>query len=213
MFPLNTVLFPYAHTRIHVFESRYKELVELCLYEDRPFGIVLIRAGDEVGGLADPYLVGTAVRIDKVDYLEEGRLDIQVHGERRFRIRELDDTKSYLVGKVEPVVELEVEPNEESAELIEQARLQFESLIHRLLDRQEFNVGIRFPEDPVVLSFLIANLLSMENLEKQRLLETTDTIERMANLIPILQTQNIQLSQPTHVRLSPLQLKRWIHPN
>ena len=108
LFPLETVLFPYAALQLHVFEERYRDMVRDCMSSDKPFGIVLIRSGDMTGGSAEPYMVGTAVRIVQVYTYEDGRLDIQVQGERRFRIRKIDESKPYLVGWVEPVIELDV---------------------------------------------------------------------------------------------------------
>jgi len=213
LFLLHTVLFPYAHIRLHVFEDRYKELVHDCIHEERPFGIVLIRAGDEAGQLADPYMVGTAVHIEKVDYLEDGRMDIQVHGERRFRIRRLDESRSYLTGYVEPLMEHEIENESEAENIFLAARQEFELLVQKLFARQEFNVQVVFPTDPVVLSFTIANLLSMENLDKQRLLETTDTLERVQALIPILQSQNMNMPSTSCYPVGALELAEWITPN
>src|SRR5579872_1613474 len=132
LFLLHTVLFPYAHIRLHVFEDRYKELVHDCIHNERPFGIVLIRSGDEAGRLADPYMVGTAVHIEKVDYLEDGRMDIQVHGERRFRIRRLDESKPYLTGFVEPVMEHNFEGEPEAENLILAARHELELFLQNL---------------------------------------------------------------------------------
>ncbi len=213
LFPLNTVLFPYASVQLHVFEDRYREMVRSCLEFDRPFGIVLIRTGSEVSKHIDPYMVGTAVRIVQVHTYDDGRMDIQVQGERRFRIRELDESHSYLVGKVEPVVEHEIEESDRAAELLTRAREEFEVLIQRLFARQEFSVQVVFPTDPVALSFTIANLLQMENLEKQRLLETTDTLERVEDLLPILETQILESRQPNYYRLTGNDLKEWITPN
>ena len=213
LFPLNTVLFPYASVQLHVFEDRYREMVRSCLEFDRPFGIVLIRTGSEVSKHIDPYMVGTAVRIVQVHTYDDGRMDIQVQGERRFRIRELDESHSYLVGKVEPVVEHEIEESDRAAELLTRAREEFEVLIQRLFACQEFSVQVVFPTDPVALSFTIANLLQMENLEKQRLLETTDTLERVEDLLPILETQILESRQPNYYRLTGNDLKEWITPN
>lgn len=213
LFLLHTVLFPYAHIRLHVFEDRYKELVHDCIHEERPFGIVLIRSGDEVGRLADPYMVGTAVHIEKVDYLEDGRMDIQVHGERRFRIRRLDESRSYLTGYVEPLMEHEIEDESEAEGVFLAARQEFEILVQKLVARQEFNVQVVFPSDPVVLSFAIANLLAMENLDKQRLLETTDTLERVQALIPLLQMQNMNLPSESCYPVGAAELAEWITPN
>src|SRR5580700_933823 len=146
LFPLNTVLFPYASVQLHVFEDRYREMVRTCLEFDRPFGIVLIRAGSEVSRHVDPYMVGTAVRIVQAETYDDGRMDIQVQGERRFRIRELDDwTRPYLLGRVEPVVEHAIEPSQRADDLLFQAREEFEVLIQRLFARQEFHVQVVFP--------------------------------------------------------------------
>ena len=212
LFPLNTVLFPYAQVRLHVFEDRYREMVRSCLQEDRPFGIVLIRSGSEIG-TADPYLVGTVVRIVQVDTYEDGRMDIQVQGERRFRIRELDETRPYLVGKVEPVVEHDLEDSARAALLLSKAREEFEVLIQKLFARQEFSVQVVFPTDPVALSFTIANLLPMENLDKQRLLETTDTLERVEDLLPILEQQSKEVRQTNLYKIGSDDLREWITPN
>ena len=56
LFPLNTVLFPNAPLRLHIFEERYKRMVNDCLAEKQPFGVVLIRHGLEaLGPLAEPF--------------------------------------------------------------------------------------------------------------------------------------------------------------
>lgn len=214
LFPLHTVLFPYAQLQLHVFEDRYREMVRSCVEFDRPFGIVLIREGSEVGGIASPYMVGTAVRILKVIPYDDGRMDIHVEGERRFRIRELDEeSEPYLIGKVEPVIEVEIEEDADSQSVFGEAKEQFEQLIQKIFSRQEFNVSVKLPTDPVVLSFTIANMLHMENLAKQRLLETTDTLERVATLIPILQMQNLETKQTNYYRIGGEDLREWIHPN
>jgi uncharacterized protein len=213
LFPLNTVLFPYAQLQLHVFEERYRQMVRTCLEYDKPFGIVLIREGAEVGGIADPYMVGTAVRIVKVHTYDDGQMDIQVQGERRFRIRRLDDSMPYLVGFVEPVVELEIEDTPGTDQVLRSARSEFQSFIQRLIGRQGFDVQVQFPPDPVVLSFTIANLLPMENLTKQRLLETTDTLERVQELIPMLQTQTLEAETPRFYQLRSADLEEWVSPN
>jgi len=213
LFPLNTVLFPHAQIQLHVFEDRYRELVRVCLEDDRPFGIVLIRSGNEVGGDADPYLVGTVVRINEVHNYDDGRMDIYVQGERRFRIRRIDESGPFLMGYVEPVIEHAIEDDERAEALLTQAREEFELLVQRLFERQEFSVQVVFPQDPVTLSFTIANLLSMENLQKQRLLEATDTLERFEELLPVLRNHILEAHQPNYYRLASQDLREWITPN
>ena len=211
LFPLNTVLFPYAELYLHIFETRYKEMVHLCLKEDRAFGVVLIRSGSEIDR-AEPYLVGTAVKIVGVHSYEDGRMDIHVRGERRFRIRDMDEDQLFLVGKVEPVVVLEVEEDSEAQSLLALAKDEVEALIQKVFARKEFDVQVVFPTDPVALSFAIANLLPMENLEKQRLLETTDTLERVSALLPILENQILEVKQPFY-KIGSTELAEWITPN
>jgi Lon protease-like protein len=212
LFPLNAVIFPYAALQLHIFEERYREMVRTCLEFDRPFGIVLIRSGSETGQ-ADPYMVGTVVRILRVYNYDDGRMDIDVQGERRFRIRQIDETKPYMVGHVEPVIEHEIEDSPRANQLLSQAREEFENLMRKFFERQEFNVQVVFPPDPVVLSFTMANLVPMDNLEKQRLLETTDTLERVQELIPMLQMQNLESTPPPYYRIASQDLQEWINPN
>jgi uncharacterized protein len=213
LFPLNTVLFPHASLQLHVFEDRYRQMVNMCLEFDRPFGIVLIRTGSEIDTHVDPYMVGTAVRIMQVHTYDDGRMDIQVQGERRFRIRTLDESQQYMVGRVEPVVEHDIEETPRADALLVKAREDFEILVQRLFARQQFTVQVVFPTDPVALSFTIANLLPMENLEKQRMLETTDTLERVEDLLPILQSQLLEAKQPSYYRIQTEDLRDWITPN
>jgi Lon protease-like protein len=222
LFPLNTVLFPFASLRLHIFEERYREMVRRCLRDEIPFGIVLIRAGSEIGDIADPYMVGTSARIVEAETYEDGRMDIQVHGERRFRVRALDETSQpYLVGMVEPIFEQEMSTSDEAERLIREARNEFEILIQRVFAREHFGVRVEFPPDPVALSFTIANLLPIENLDKQRMLETTDTLDRMESLLPLIRAQiqesrgdgfNVR-NESGLFKLTTQDLREWISPN
>lgn len=211
LFPLNTVLFPYAELYLHIFENRYRVMIQKCMDEDLPFGVVLIRNGSERGH-ADPYLVGTAARIVNLNTYEDGRMDIHVRGERRFRIRDVDESNPYLMGLVEPVIELEIDAQTETCDLLARAKSEVDALIHRMFERREYDVQVRFPQDPVALSFAIANILPMENLEKQRLLETTDTLERVSSLLPILENQILEVRKPFY-RIGSQELSEWITPN
>lgn len=216
LFPLNTVVFPHATLSLHIFEPRYREMIALCLDEDRPFGVVLIRAGDETDSEAEPYLVGTVVRIIHSRTYDDGRMDIQVRGERRFRIRSFDHSRAFLVGLVEPVEEYSLDTTLELQDLVEKAQEDFEALIARALSQREFSVQIIFPSDPVVLSFTIANMLEMPPLMKQRILETTDTLDRFQALIPILETHIADGQQLVESGLQPVHAKdlsEWVFPN
>jgi Lon protease-like protein len=86
---------------LHIFEPRYRLLIRRCIDRHRPFGIVLIRSGSEVGASAEPYDVGTEAKIVAESPLRDGRSYIVTRGERRFALDSLvPDAEPYLVGQV-----------------------------------------------------------------------------------------------------------------
>lgn len=214
LFPVNTVLFPYAQLQLHVFEDRYREMVRYCTNNDQSFGVALIRSGEEVGGQAEPYMVGTAVRIVSVHTFDDGKMDLRVHGERRFRVRRLEVDRPYPVGWVEPVYELEIEDMERAEDLVLRSREYIQAYIENYFARFQVAVAkIKLPTDPTALSFVIANFLQIENLEKQRLLETTDTLERLEDMIPILEQHIVEAKSPDAHKVTRQHMEEWIHPN
>lgn len=218
LFPLNTVVFPYAKMQVHVFESRYREMIRHCLQHDQGFGICLIRQGDEVGGPAEPYMVGTAVRIVKVQTHDDGKMDVEVQGQRRFRIRKLDESRPYLVGYVEQLVEMEIEETERAGDLVGEIRSSLMRYLQFFFQHTDVRItSIKLPDDATALSFVVANLLQCENRQKQHLLETTDTVERMEEMLPILEEQ-IELEggddlEPLYQKVSALEASDWIGSN
>lgn len=89
LFPLRTVLFPGALLSLRIFETRYVDLVRRSLRNDSAFGIVAIRRGEEAGE-ADPFGVGTTVRIVDWEKTPDGLLGLKVRGERRFRFDSIE---------------------------------------------------------------------------------------------------------------------------
>lgn len=199
LFPLNTVLFPYAEIVVHIFEDRYREMMRHCLQYDTGFGVCLIRSGEETGDTPDPYMVGTYARIISAQTYDDGRIDVKVRGERRFRIRRLDDSRPYLVGHVEPVVEAEVEDSPRSDALALKTRECLQEYIEASFKRLDYHVAkVQLPHDATALSFLAATFLNMENIRKQHLLETTDTVDRIAELLPVLE-EHMQQAEELHI--------------
>jgi Lon protease-like protein len=178
---------------IHVFEDRYLDLIRQCAGMDQPFGVVLIREGEEVGDdNVEPYLVGTSARIVNHSAQADGSIDLLVLGERRFRIRRLERTKPYLTGFVEPIVEMEWTANAGNRGLLARSQEAFETHLRNMFGRQDVNITVSFPDDPVALSFAMAGFVSLTPVEKQRLLEITDTTERFEELIPILENHALE---------------------
>src|SRR6185503_20499344 len=81
LFPLNTVLFPGGPLPLRIFEPRYVDMVRYCMRERAPFGVVLIRAGTEVGQVTSAADVGTSARIVDFFQLPDGLLGITCVGE------------------------------------------------------------------------------------------------------------------------------------
>jgi len=95
LFPLDLVALPSELVPLHIFEARYRTMIERCLDEDSEFGIVWLSEDD----LAQ---VGCACEIERVlERLEDGRMNILVRGTRPFRLIVREDHLPYPAGTVE----------------------------------------------------------------------------------------------------------------
>ena len=88
LFPLGTVLFPDGILPLKVFETRYTDMVRSCMKTATPFGVVLIKSGQEVGIAALPAAVGCIANITQWDMPTLGLLMLRTQGGERFRIIE-----------------------------------------------------------------------------------------------------------------------------
>jgi Lon protease-like protein len=87
LFPLHLVLFPGGPLPLRIFETRYVDMVRNCMRSGSAFGVVLIRAGNEVGP-AETFDVGTTASIVDFHQLSDGFLGLSCLGGRRFRIKQ-----------------------------------------------------------------------------------------------------------------------------
>jgi len=165
LFPLHTVLFPGGALALRVFEVRYIDMVRQCLREDRPFGVVLIDEGSEVGGEVTPHTVGTTARIVDSGMRSDGLLGIFTQGEQRFVIESCRIQKNGLnVGKVRL---LEGKPQ------IEHDMTHYRQLLTRLIenDPARFPAHARRMDDPVWVIYRLSECLPIKLRERQRILE------------------------------------------
>lgn len=186
LFPLHNVLFPGMPLPLHIFESRYKQMIEFCLEKDNTFGVVLIRHGSEaLGPLAEPHSIGCTARIIEVQPLSAGRMNITIVGKRRFRIHSLNHDLPYLVGEVEfyPL------PAEDPEILIPAAvRLapKVQQYMRLLNEIEKVNSDPHnLPQDPLLLAQLAAALVQMPPVEKQELLKSASALDLLESTTQI----------------------------
>lgn len=182
LFPLHTVLFPGMPLTLHIFEERYKQMIQLCLRQQSPFGVVLIRRGQEVGGGAEPHAVGCTARVTHLQPLEDGRLNLLAVGQERMRIVELKHDRAYLVGVAE-LWPLAAADGDRVAAANEQLRPLVSRYLTILANAEQIDRNaVKLPDDPQAFAFLAASLLQVPPEKKQTLLHQQDTPQLFAAL-------------------------------
>lgn len=188
MFPLGTVLLPFAHLPLHIFEPRYRALVKDVLAGDGEFGVVLIERGQEVGGGDVRFGVGTVARIMQTAELPDGRWLLDAVGTERFRITEWLPDDPYPLAMIESFDDAPSDTDAEAAE----RRTAVERLLRQVLAMQ---VELGFPapsavrtleENPAVAAFEAAVLSPIGPMDTQKVLEAPSTVARLALLEALL---------------------------
>jgi Lon protease-like protein len=173
LFPLPLVLLPTELVPLHIFEERYKELIEQCLAEDLDFGLVY--ADDE--GMSD---IGTRAHVVQVlTRFDDGRLDIVVEGRKRFRLVELTSGRSFQTGGVAEVVD---EPDRPEEATVERALGLFDRL--RTLTGSEIDIPDAGSEQ---LSFALAARVELPPREKLELLQEVSERVRLERVCELLE--------------------------
>jgi len=202
LFPLNLVLFPGMQLPLHIFEERYKAMIGTCLERDEPFGVVLIKEGQEVGAPAEPFRIGTTARIVQVERLEDGQMNLLTTGERRFELVEITQRLPHLAGRVRYLKE---EPGQDLASAISEVRQDYATFLRTLGGLAGgWSAEIRVPEDPVRLSFAVASNIDLPRDIRQQLLEAATAKERLERLVPILKRVN-EIVREELVKRNPFQ--------
>lgn len=168
LFPLDVVLFPGAPLPLHIFEPRYKEMINECLEQKKPFGMV--RAIKDA--LAE---VGCTANIIKVTRkYDDGRLDIDAEGKQRFEIIQLNQERSFLRGEV---VFFDDNPGN-VAEADANSALELHTKLFDILGQRTEVKSARSS-----ISFQLAHELPVDLDFKQTLLEMKSEPERVETLI------------------------------
>ncbi len=192
LFPLNMVLFPGMTLSLHIFEERYRLMIGRCIQDAQPFGVVMLRSGEEVGDGAMLYEVGTTAHITQVERLPDGRMNIATLGYHRFKIQEVRHDEPYLVGVIEdfPIQGADDPLARRLAGDLAPLLQKYLEIFARLgkVDLQMETL----PHDPTTLAFLTAIILQMPMKDKQELLS-------IPNLLAMLRLERKMLHREAQI--------------
>lgn len=193
LFPLQAlVLFPGMELPLVVFEPRYLQLTQECTENDEPFGVVLLREGREVGpNDADPFEIGTTAHIVNVSDAGGGRLSVTAVGGSRFKVHSFLRDSPYLVAEVEYIGDDSHEMVDPS--LIDNVRWDAETFVRQVVAaRGGYVRDVSFPDNPVSLSYQVAQLFQGNPAAQQNLLEQP-TFDRLWDELELLKNARKQM--------------------
>jgi len=161
-------------------------MIGQCIESGGNFGVVLIKAGLEVGGPAIPQAVGTEAEMINAEKLPDGRYNLLVKGRRRFRISALDESEDYLQAEVEWMPEPSP-GGEEFEELNGKAMNLFKAYVRYISVFESISIEEVFSDVPAEgYCFIIADMISIGPERKQELLQATSVEEILRKEIEIL---------------------------
>ena len=183
LFPLPVVLFPDGYLPLRIFEQRYIDMVRECSAGGSCFGVCLINNPEKANSPATHLRVGTTAEICDFSTLDDGLLGITARGRQKFVIQK---TRMRDNGLLMAEVETLVEPD--PVEVPEQY-----SVLSMIAGRFMEQMGKNYPsfqpqhlQDANWVGYRLAELLPLENNEKQVLLQISDPLERLQLLLDLL---------------------------
>ena len=201
LFPLGAVLYPGMLLPLHIFEERYRQLVRDLLdgAEPRRFGVIAIRKGRETGidGVHSLYEIGCTATLRRVEEREDGRFNIVSVGTRRFRLLTLDRTRPYLQGEVEMLADEPADPAE-AGPAVRVIQAAFREYLDALTEWGGATVRLEdLPNEPELLSFIVAAAMVIDLPERQAMLAEPDTLRRLAMQRALLSRETAMLRTTT----------------
>jgi Lon protease-like protein len=222
LFPLGAVLFPGLVMPLHVFEQRYRALVrDLLAGPDdtvREFGVVAIRRGWEVAETAlatsdvTLYEVGCTAEVRRITEHPDGTYDLVTVGRSRFEITQVVPASTpYLQAEIRYLPE-QRGPEGDVERLGPRVLAAFRAYL-RGLGNDPSGGADQLPDDPIVLSHLVAATTVLDLDDRQRLLATPDTAGRLRAELALLRREVALLGQVRAVPVAPSELPARPGPN
>ena len=183
LFPLGTVLYPGLVLPLNIFEERYRQLVRDLLDGPQPrrFGVIAIREGRETGmhGVSALYDVGCLATVREVTELPDGRYKLVTIGTDRFRLHGLDRSKPYLRGELE-LLDEQVGDETETKHAVAAVQRGFRGYLDVLTATGSATISVpELPDEPVLLSYLVAASVIIDLPERQGLLAQPSALRRL----------------------------------
>jgi Lon protease-like protein len=171
LFPLDVVLFPYLPLPLHIFEERYKIMIQDCLQAGQDFGVVYARRDkmEQVGC--------TAKIIQVVRKYDDGRMDLMTQGNARFRIDKILSKKLYLQARIRFFDDDDSTTEADLHTLVKTGTHLLENLEKISINRMD----LKFVESlsDKVISYILTGIAGFSMDQKQYFLEMTSTAERL----------------------------------
>ena len=169
LFPLQVVLFPGSLLPLHIFEERYKVLINECVTGKKSFGINLVE-GRKFS------VVGCKACVHRIlERYDDGRMDIVVQGGERYHLlRYEDNVAPYLVGFVEEFRERSEQAN---ADVVRETVALYNRLVAAAYKNKLRPVSMDTPTDG--MSFALAQKVGMSLQQRQALLELPSENDRL----------------------------------
>ena len=178
---------------LRIFEPRYVEMIGRCLEEDLAFGVILIRDGLEVGGPATPHDTGTIARIIDAARLEDGEMNIIVAGITRFKLLEHLNDRAYSTARIQLLTDenVDLKKSERAARAAAQRFREYAAAVRTITetDEESEKEELELPKDPTVLSYSIAASLPISMSDKQALLASPTTVQRLVRETAFLERE------------------------
>ena len=196
LFPLpELVLFPGAHLPLHIFEFRYRILMNTILQGDRRFGVLMFNPST-----GQPARIGCCAEVLHYQKLQDDRMKMLTIGQQRFRVLDYVREKPYRVGLVEWI---EDQPSKQDlSSLVGEVDQLLRDVVHlsAKLTSQKVELPNNIPDLPLELSYWIASNLYDAADEQQALLEMQDTETRLEREAEILMTTRNHLAARTALK-------------
>ena len=182
IFPLSgALLYPGLQLPLHVFEPRYRAMISDALARDRRIGMIQPQRSMEGAPL---FTVGCLGRIGNVEALDDGRFNVVLEGEARFRVlRELNVTTPFRQ------VEAELLTDDDAQSLAPVERASFEREARRFADAQGYRVDWNSVAqlDDISLINGVSQIAPFDAAAKQALLEADGVSARCELLVQLMQ--------------------------